>query len=145
MGEFTISSRDITRANSSNAADPVTGRGQLREQVMGAVKAMQQQNNAAMPSDAVKEEQAAISTPASVAEMAERIAQLNKSEVIRNTSLQFVMQENNEPPVVQVVDKDSGDVIRQIPSEVAVKIAKAIDELVDNEDSRSGYLFDSSI
>lgn len=145
MGEFTISSKDVLRANAGNAADPATGRGQLREQVIGAVKAVQQQANAAAPADAVKEDQASAMSSTSVAQMAEQIDQLNKAETIRNTSLQFVMQENNEPPVVQVIDKDSGDVIRQIPSEVALKIAKAIDELVDNPDSRSGYLFDSSI
>ena len=145
MGEFTISSRDVLRSNAGNAADPMTGRGQLREQVMGAVKAVQQQANAAPSSDAVKEDKAAVQSGSSAAAVAEQIEQLNKSEAIRNTSLQFVMQENNEPPIVQVVDQNSGDVIRQIPSEVAVKIAKAIDELVDNTDSRSGYLFDSSI
>ncbi|WP_404401955.1 flagellar protein FlaG [Idiomarina seosinensis] len=145
MGEFTISSRDVLRSNAGNAADPISGRGQLREQVMGAVKAVQQQANAAPPADAVKEGQASAQTSSSAAAVAEQIEQLNQSQTIRNTSLQFVMQENNEPPVVQVVDQDSGDVIRQIPSEVAVKIAKAIDELVDTEDSRSGFLFDSNI
>lgn len=145
MGEFTISSRDVMRANAGNAADPGTGRGQLREQVIGAVKAVQQQSNAAPAADAAKEDQASLQSTASATQLAEQIDQLNKAETIRNTSLQFVMQENNEPPVVQVIDKDSGDVIRQIPSEVALKIAKAIDELVDNPDSRSGNLFDSSI
>lgn len=141
MGEFTISSRDVLRSNAANASDPISGRGQLREQVMGAVKQVQQATNAAGPADSIKEN----SSTASAAQVADQIEQLNKAETIRNTSLQFVMQEDNEPPVVQVVDKDSGDVIRQIPSEVALKIAKAIDELVDNPDSRSGYLFDSSI
>ena len=80
MGEFTISSRDVMRANAGNAADPGTGRGQLREQVIGAVKAVQQQNNAAPAADAAKEDQASLQSTASSAQLAEQIDQLNKAD-----------------------------------------------------------------
>lgn len=43
--------------------------------------------------------------------------------------LQFTIDRDSERVVLKVVDRKSGDVIRQIPSEEALKIAKALDEL----------------
>jgi flagellar protein FlaG len=78
----------------------------------------------------------------SVGDMVEEI---NKSSIIRNTSLQFIFDEKGDPPVVEVMDTESGEKIRQIPSELAVKLAKAIEEMADNEESRAGILFDNEI
>jgi flagellar protein FlaG len=46
-----------------------------------------------------------------------------------NTSLDFSIDEDTGRTVVKVVDKDSGDTIRQIPSEEMLAISKAIDQL----------------
>jgi len=73
------------------------------------------------------------------------VEQINKSPTIRNTSLQFVFDEKGDPPVVKVMDTESGEKIRQIPSELAVKLAKAIEEMADNQESRAGILFDNEI
>ena len=70
---------------------------------------------------------------------------LNQSSTIRQTSLQFVFEERGDPPIVKVVDKDSGQEIRQIPSEVVQRIAKAIEEYADNSHNRSGILFDKQV
>lgn len=43
--------------------------------------------------------------------------------------IQFTIDKDSERVVLKVVDRKSGDVIRQIPSEVSLKIAKALDEL----------------
>jgi len=43
--------------------------------------------------------------------------------------LQFTIDKDTDRVVVKVVNRKSGDVIRQIPSEEALKIAKALDEL----------------
>lgn len=43
--------------------------------------------------------------------------------------IQFTIDKDSERVVLKVVDRKSGDVIRQIPSEEALKIAKALDEL----------------
>lgn len=45
------------------------------------------------------------------------------------SDLQFTVDKDTERVVVKVVNRKSGDVIRQIPSEAALKIAKALDEL----------------
>jgi flagellar protein FlaG len=51
------------------------------------------------------------------------------------TNLQFTMDKEVEDIVVKVTDKQSGDLIRQIPSEDVVKLRKQLEEL-------SGILFD---
>lgn len=73
------------------------------------------------------------------------VEEINQSPVIRSTSLQFVFDEKGEPPVVEVMDTESGEKIRQIPSELAVKLAKAIEDMADNQESRAGLLFDNEI
>lgn len=73
------------------------------------------------------------------------IETMNDSTAIRNTSLQFVFDERGDPPVVKVIDTDSGDMIRQIPSELAVKLAKALEEVADNKGNTSGLLFDKQV
>ncbi|PWW41706.1 flagellar protein FlaG [Idiomarina loihiensis] len=84
----------------------------------------------------------ALTEEPSIGDMVEEI---NKSSVIRNTSLQFVFDEKGDPPVVKVMDTESGEKIRQIPSELAVKLAKAIEEMADNNENRAGILFDNEI
>jgi flagellar protein FlaG len=46
-----------------------------------------------------------------------------------NTSLAFSVDEESGELVVKVTDNDTGDVIRQIPSEDALKLAQALDTL----------------
>lgn len=43
--------------------------------------------------------------------------------------IQFTIDRDSERVVLKVVDRKSGDVIRQIPSEEALEIAKVLDEL----------------
>lgn len=45
-----------------------------------------------------------------------------------NTSLEFSIDEGTRQTVVKIMDKDSGEVIRQIPSETALAIAESIGE-----------------
>ena len=44
------------------------------------------------------------------------------------SSLEFTVAADNTTPVVKVVDKATGDVIRQMPSEETLAIAKSIDQ-----------------
>ena len=45
-----------------------------------------------------------------------------------NTSLEFTVDQSTKTTVVKIVDKDSGEVIRQIPSDAALAIAESIGE-----------------
>jgi len=58
---------------------------------------------------------------ASSESIADTVEEMNQSSTIRNTSF------------------------RQIPSELVVKLSKAIEEMADNENSRMGFLFDNQI
>ena len=77
--------------------------------------------------------------------VADVVEEMNQSDAIRNTSLQFVIEERGDPPVVKVMDRDSGEMIRQIPSELVVKLSKALEEMADNKGNTSGFLFDKQV
>lgn len=53
-----------------------------------------------------------------------------------NNSLRFRVDDSIDRPIVTVVDEDSGSVVRQLPSEEIVRIARSID-------SMRGVIFDS--
>ena len=50
----------------------------------------------------------------------------------KSTSLVFEFDDANDPPIVKVIDKESGDVIREIPPKDLREIAKALTEIADN-------------
>lgn len=65
-----------------------------------------------------------------------------------NQYIQFSLHEiANKPPVIQVVDRATGDVIRQIPSNEFLDLASRMQSLTKNEqlDSATGILIDSSV
>lgn len=67
-------------------------------------------------------------------EAAEKIsAHLN----LKNSSLEFSVDQNSGKNVVKIVDKTTKEVVRQIPSEEAIHIAQALDEL---DEIRQGLL-----
>ncbi|OUU55061.1 MAG: hypothetical protein CBC12_00835 [Candidatus Puniceispirillum sp. TMED52] len=55
-----------------------------------------------------------------------------------NNSLRFQMDETLNQPIVRVVNEENGEVIRQLPSEETVRVARNIESL-------RGILFDSAI
>lgn len=53
---------------------------------------------------------------------------INKALKQSARNLEFTVDTDTEKPVVKVVDSETGDVIRQIPSEEMLSITRAIDE-----------------
>jgi len=54
---------------------------------------------------------------------------LNKSELMgQNRSLSFIRDPETHRPVVQIVDRETGDVIDQIPAEVVLQMAAELDK-----------------
>lgn len=51
------------------------------------------------------------------------------NEVMRPYGVQFELGEHAPRVVTRIIDRDSGDIIRQIPSEEVLRIAERIDEL----------------
>lgn len=71
--------------------------------------------------------------PAAVAPDVDKVKQatelINKTIQSLSRNLEFTVDEESKENVVKVVDTDTGDVIRQIPSEETLRIAKALDQL----------------
>jgi flagellar protein FlaG len=66
------------------------------------------------------------------------VAQLNASLKLAGTKLRFAVDDVTKQTVVTVVDEDSGEVIRQIPSETMLKISQNITRLL-------GAMFDKAM
>lgn len=56
------------------------------------------------------------------------VEHINQSFKQRETAVQFTIDRETKRNVVKMVDSNTGEVIRQIPSEVTLAISKAIDE-----------------
>ncbi|MDR5906040.1 flagellar protein FlaG [Franzmannia qiaohouensis] len=54
---------------------------------------------------------------------------LRINEVMRPYGVEFHLNEFDSRTVARIVDRDSGDVIRQIPSEEVLRIAESLSEL----------------
>jgi len=57
------------------------------------------------------------------------VADLNRNIQQTTRALIFTIDERHGKPIVSVVDKETDKVIRQIPSEVALQVADALDEV----------------
>lgn len=57
------------------------------------------------------------------------VEQVNKAVQSFSHNLQFSVDEDTNKTIVRVVDTSSGELIRQIPSQEIIEIAKALDKL----------------
>lgn len=71
--------------------------------------------------------------------------ELNANEGIRQHNLEFKVNEDLERTIVKVVDSDTGEVIRQIPSEELVAIAERIEQQTQDSNGSVGYFINSII
>ncbi len=69
---------------------------------------------------------------------------INQFIPIINTNLVFEFDDLNDPPIIKVIDKESKELIREIPSRELDKLAKAFSEMADNL-NKSGALFNTEI
>lgn len=80
---------------------------------------------ASVPTHAVQQ-----AAPApSIEEVKQSVEKINKTIQTMNSNLQFSVDEDTKKNVVKVVDMQTKDVIRQIPSPEVLAIAKALDKL----------------
>ena len=74
----------------------------------------------------------------------ESLESLNQFIPLVNTNLVFEFDDLNDPPIIKVIDKESKELIREIPSRDLDKVAKAFGDMVDTL-NKSGALFNSEI
>lgn len=67
-------------------------------------------------------------TVPSSSEVAQAVKAANKALQQQNLGLEFTVDEDSERTIVRVVDQETSEVIRQIPSEEMLEIAKALDQ-----------------
>ena len=65
----------------------------------------------------------------SVDQTAQSLQEINKVMDALSISVQFQMDPDFKEPIIKVVDQQTGEVIRQFPSEEVVRISKALDNL----------------
>lgn len=69
-------------------------------------------------------------------DMQAAVAQMKDFAQVMSRQLQFDVDEDSGRTVVRVLDKDSGDVIRQIPSEEVLALASQMKEMMEAESTK---------
>ncbi|ADZ92570.1 flagellar biosynthesis protein FlaG [Marinomonas mediterranea] len=62
-----------------------------------------------------------------------------------NVSLSFELSEEGGDNVVKVIDRETGDLVRQIPTEEFLKISKRIDDIFEEVSDLKGSLVNSEV
>lgn len=65
----------------------------------------------------------------SVSEVLEVVQKANAALSGNQSNLRFLMDSDNGKPIVQIVDRETQEVLKQIPSVEMLKIAKAIEKM----------------
>jgi flagellar protein FlaG len=68
-------------------------------------------------------------SPTEINELRAQVDKANETMSMRLSNLQFTVAEGTDIPVVRIEDAETGELIRQIPSEEMVALSKALDEL----------------
>ncbi len=108
---------------STSAVAPVRSTGALSRSAPVEAAAAAQVATADLAQAPAKSAQAAERQPVNRAELQKELDETLKDS---QTALQFRVDDDAQRVVVSVVDRESGDVIYQIPTEVALRIAKRI-------------------
>lgn len=72
----------------------------------------------------------------SKAEVERAVEQMKDFAQVMSRQLQFDVDDESGRTVIRVLDKDSGDVIRQIPSEEVLALARQMRELMEEESAK---------
>lgn len=112
----------ISQLNSNVIGPAMSGEAQPRVVVAEAVKPS---TPVELPAKAVQQAREAVDAD-SLRHATEKI---NQTIRMMNSNLQFTVDEDTGMDVVKVVDTETKEVIRQIPSEETLAIAKALDQL----------------
>ncbi len=73
------------------------------------------------------------------------VSQLNEFVQTNNRQLNFSVDEGSNKQVVKVMDAESGKIIRQIPSEEALKLSERLQDLQTEVGTAVGLLFNKQI
>lgn len=116
----------------NNAVQPQTA-SPVEQRVSSAPQPVGQSQNSAKNNNATAQQ-----NPQNEVQMLQEAAEKISAHLnLKNSSLEFSVDQNSGKNVVKIVDKTTKEVVRQIPSEEAIHIAQALDEL---DEIRQGLL-----
>ena len=72
--------------------------------------------------------------------IAKQLEVVNEQLSLQSKNLVFEFDDINDPPIVKVVDSESGDVIREIPAKELREIAQVLNDIADNINGKSGKM-----
>lgn len=64
---------------------------------------------------------------------------------VNNKKLNFSVHDDTGRMLVKIVDPDSGEILKELPSEAVLKMAANIEKFQDNISAKSGLLFDEMV
>ncbi len=82
------------------------------------------------PSKELLPQDKAAEQPSSPAQLDQSIKKINESLKANGQGLEFTLDDDNGKVIVKVIDQGTKEVIRQMPSEEALEIAKAMDQAI---------------
>jgi len=77
-------------------------------------------------------------------EVEQSLEVINQLIPLKNTNLVFEFDDINDPPIVKVIDKNTDEVIREIPPQNIRKISQALHDMADSI-NKSGALFSTEV
>ena len=77
-------------------------------------------------------------------EVEQSLEVINELLPLKNTNLIFEFDDIAEPPIVKVVDKNTEEIIREIPPKNLRKITQALNDMADSI-TKTGALFNSEV
>lgn len=72
---------------------------------------------------------AAQAHPASPEQVTEAVQQMNRAMRMANSALEFSVDQDTDRVVVTMTDRDTGEVVRQYPSEEALALSRYLDSV----------------
>ncbi len=102
-------------------------------------------SEAVQPESKAKTEQEQTMQAVSLDELGNAVEDINQFVNSQGRTLNFSVDEESGKPVVKVIDFQTKEVIRQIPSEEVLTMAKAIKRLQEDLGSATGLMFDKTI
>jgi len=70
---------------------------------------------------------------------------INKAIEESSQQLIFEVDKDTQSYIVKVIDKQTGDVIRQVPGEKLINMRKSLKESMDNDEPLIGILLDTKV
>lgn len=121
----------VQQASRQELQDEVLALIRSRSQPQAAPGSPERGKAAEQPADAA-------AAPVGPTQTAAAVKEINQALKVLSTALHFEVDKDSGETVVKVIDRENGQVLRQIPSEATIQIARSLDKLI-------GRLIDHSI